>query len=155
MAHLTRKTGGCYHVRVRVPLDLVPMVGRQEIRRSLATSDPRAARLNSGRVAAAIMDALETMRMTGDKERLEQEVAEAARSYTEGMEAVVWAQSAMLDAAQMLNAIKEGQTRIRGERLIGAVTALAQGVGTASPAPDPFAGLHANARLPWHSLIAP
>lgn len=103
MAYLTRKSGGRYHVRVRVPLDLVPLVGRQEIRRSLRSSDPRAARLHSGRLAAAIMDALEKVRMTGDKDALEKEVAEAAKacvdtSYVEGVEAIVRAQKPLRGA---------------------------------------------------------
>lgn len=107
----------------------------------------------AGPVAAAIMGALERVRMTGDKDRMEQEVAEAAKSYSEGMEAIVRAQSAMLDAAQMLDVIKSGQARIREERLIGTMAVLAQGVSAPPAAPDPFAGLHEDARRPLDELL--
>lgn len=153
MSYLTRKTGGRYHVRVRVPVDLINILDRKEIRRTLGTSNARTARMLAGPVAAAIMGALERVRMSGDKDRLEEEVASVTKSYVEGMEAVVRAQSAMLDAAQMLDVIKSGQARIREERLIGTMAVLAQGVGTQSAAPDPFAGLHPDSCRPLDELL--
>jgi len=51
-----RRRGGAYRFRARVPLDLVPILGKSEIGRSLGTNDPKLARLRAARMNASVAD---------------------------------------------------------------------------------------------------
>lgn len=62
VSHTTRKPGGRYLVRVRVPVDLVPLFGRVELRRSLGTSDAAAARAVAGAAASFLLTAFREIR---------------------------------------------------------------------------------------------
>jgi integrase len=50
VAEHVHRRGGIYHLRCRVPLDLVSLVGRGEIRRSLATACPKEAKQRANRL---------------------------------------------------------------------------------------------------------
>ena len=66
--HVLRR-GGIYHLRCRVPSDLVPIIGRREIQRSLATACPKQARLRSADLYARLEAIFEVIReMDGPKE---------------------------------------------------------------------------------------
>jgi integrase len=59
--YLTQR-GRQYHLRVRVPSDLVSLIGRQEIQRSLRTDDPRLARSMARTLRATLDTAFGTLR---------------------------------------------------------------------------------------------
>ncbi len=66
--HITRR-GGIYRLRCRVPSDLVPVVGRGEIHRTLATACPKEAKRRAIRLYGRIADIFEGLRgMTGSKD---------------------------------------------------------------------------------------
>lgn len=59
--HITRR-GGIYRLRCRVPSDLVPMVRRGEIHRTLATACPKEAKRRAIRLYGRIADIFEGLR---------------------------------------------------------------------------------------------
>lgn len=60
--HIQRRGGGIYHLRLRVPASLRDQVGLQEIRRSLGTSCPHAAKSAAADLYARIQQALSDIR---------------------------------------------------------------------------------------------
>ena len=60
--HLFRRTDGTYYLRCRIPVDLVPIIGRRELRRSLATADPRQAKIKVTRLYIRLQVAFERIR---------------------------------------------------------------------------------------------
>ena len=58
-----RRRGGAYRLRVRVPSDLVGLLGRVEVGRALGTSDPRASRTQARCLHARLEAAWERIRM--------------------------------------------------------------------------------------------
>jgi integrase len=63
--HITRR-GGIYRLRCRVPSDLVPVIGRGEIHRSLATACPREARRRAHRLYGRVVEIFEGLRGMAD-----------------------------------------------------------------------------------------
>ena len=55
--------GNTYHLRLRVPLDLVSVIGRKEIHQSLRTSHHRSARSKANQIKACMMSGFETLRL--------------------------------------------------------------------------------------------
>jgi Domain of unknown function (DUF6538) len=55
--------GQTYHLRVRVPSDLIDVIGRKEIHQSLRTSDGRKARSNATTLKASITSGFELLRL--------------------------------------------------------------------------------------------
>lgn len=64
-SHIHRR-GGVYHLRCRVPRDLLQSVRRQEIRRSLGTTSPSEAKTRAARLYGRLMEAFEEIRGMGD-----------------------------------------------------------------------------------------
>ncbi|AVM75775.1 hypothetical protein MSR1_33100 [Magnetospirillum gryphiswaldense MSR-1] len=62
----TQRRGGIYHLRCRVPSDLVPVIGRGEIHRSLATACPREAKRRAHRLYGGVLDIFEGLRGMAD-----------------------------------------------------------------------------------------
>jgi hypothetical protein len=60
--HLERRCG-IFGVRVRVPNDIRPTVGRVEVRRSLRTSDPLRAQAQSALIAVRLFEVFEMIRL--------------------------------------------------------------------------------------------
>ena len=60
-AYLQRR-GGIYSLRVRVPVDLVPLLRRREVVRTLATASPVLARERGARLRVRVLDAWEKLR---------------------------------------------------------------------------------------------
>lgn len=58
-----RRRGGAYRLRVRVPSDLVKILGRTEVGRSLGTADPRASRSRARALHAQLEAAWERIRV--------------------------------------------------------------------------------------------
>lgn len=71
-SHIHRR-GGVYHLRCRVPRDLLQRVRRQEIRRSLGTSSPSEAKVRAARLYGRLMTAFEEIRGMSD---LQQELVD-------------------------------------------------------------------------------
>lgn len=68
--HIHRR-GGLYHLRCRVPRDLVQIVGRTEIRRSLCTASPSQAKVQAAKLYVRLTDAFEQIRqMDNPKDEL-------------------------------------------------------------------------------------
>lgn len=68
--HIHRR-GGLYHLRCRVHRDLVQIVGRHEIRRSLGTSSPSQAKTRAARMYVRLTDAFDQIRqMDNPKDEL-------------------------------------------------------------------------------------
>ena len=63
--HLERRCG-IYGVRVRVPDDIRPLLGRVEVRRSLRTSDPALAQAQSALIAVRLFGVFEMIRQHSD-----------------------------------------------------------------------------------------
>jgi len=63
--HITRR-GGIYRLRCRVPSDLVPVIGRGEIHRSLATACPKEARRRAHRLYGRLLEIFEGLRGMAD-----------------------------------------------------------------------------------------
>lgn len=59
---LVRRESGVYYVRVRVPQDLVPVLERRELKKSLETNDVRQARIAYQRVYAELLRSLNEAR---------------------------------------------------------------------------------------------
>lgn len=78
VSHTIRKPGGRYLVRVRIPVDLVPLFGRVELRRSLGTSNPDAARIAAGAASSIVFAAFREIRALSesDEEKARQRVYE-------------------------------------------------------------------------------
>ena len=55
--------GQAYHLRVRVPADLVEIIGRREIHQSLRTSDGRSARSRAATLRATIDAGFDRLRL--------------------------------------------------------------------------------------------
>lgn len=84
-----QRRGGRYFWRARVPADLIPILGRQEIVKTLDTADPRAARERVARYHAHVMAAwMEARAMSTDGA-----TADQVQAWLEGL-------LATLDAAQ-------------------------------------------------------
>ncbi|MGE5503664.1 MAG: DUF6538 domain-containing protein [Actinomycetota bacterium] len=63
--HITRR-GGIYRLRCRVPSDLVAVVGRSEIQRTLATACPKEAKRRAHRLYGQVLAAFEGLRGMAD-----------------------------------------------------------------------------------------
>lgn len=68
--HIHRR-GGLYHLRCRVPKDLVQIVGRHEIRRSLCTASPSQAKVQAAKLYVRLSEAFDQIRqMDNPKDEL-------------------------------------------------------------------------------------
>lgn len=141
-SYVTRKRG-VYYLRCRVPLDLVNIIGRQEIRRSLCTSEPATARLLAALSSARVMVAFrEVRRLTETRDKAFWQ-AEAMRLLEEN-----------LDIARQV--IREQKTALRlkdQHASLERFSLIQMGGGQATGAPDPFAGLHEDARKSLDALL--
>jgi hypothetical protein len=59
---LHQRGGATYHLRIRVPTDLVDLVGRREMHQSLRTSDGRTARSRASQLKASIVNGFDRLR---------------------------------------------------------------------------------------------
>jgi hypothetical protein len=64
-SHVHRRAG-IYHLRCRVPRDLVDEIGRSEIRRSLGTACPRDARRRAAKLYAKLVEIFDEVRALTD-----------------------------------------------------------------------------------------
>lgn len=80
-SHCTRRDGR-YYFRVRIPTDLVKMLGRSEIRKSLGTSDPKVARRRAVRASGGALRLFDRLRLGGDMLTPEM-IADIVRSFYE------------------------------------------------------------------------
>lgn len=166
MAYLTRKKSGHYHLRVRVPLDLVPVVGRQEIRRSLGTTERGAASIAAGVESSRLRGIMMEMRTAMDQgdemalralkaEVFALEIARETLVYEEAFGERLRAASARLkDVAVRIARLggRYAEAKEIGASLREVVKSLAESRVPAPP-PDPFAGLHEDARRPLDELL--
>ena len=66
LANHIHRRGGVYHLRCRVPRDLLQRVRRQEIRRSLGTASPSEAKTRAARLYGKLMAVFEEIRSMSD-----------------------------------------------------------------------------------------
>lgn len=71
MVHVQRR-GAVYQWRSRVPTGLVPIIGRGEIVRSLATTDPQTARARAAQCHAAVAEAWGKAQMAETADEIKQ-----------------------------------------------------------------------------------
>ena len=86
--HLERRSG-IFGVRVRVPDDIRPLVGRVEVRRSLRTREPLLAQAKSALIAGRLLELFEMIRQ--DKDQLTQDeiyakIGQAFVNFVEGFQ---------------------------------------------------------------------
>lgn len=85
--HIHRR-GGIYHLRLRVPSDLIHTIRRGEIHRSLGSSHPKEAKWQGNRLYGMILDIFDKLRRMADskEERLAQlsEMSDSEREKTIG-----------------------------------------------------------------------
>jgi integrase len=66
LAPFVTRRGAIYHLRVRIPLDLVAVVGRPEYKRSLKTSCPKVARRRAAKARGRLAEVFEEIRRMRD-----------------------------------------------------------------------------------------
>lgn len=66
LAPFVVRRGAVYHLRVRIPLDLVAVVGRPEYKRSLKTSCPKVARRRAAKARGRLAEVFEEIRRMRD-----------------------------------------------------------------------------------------
>lgn len=144
--YVTRKRG-VYHLRCRVPLDLVDILGRQEIRRSLCTAEPSTARMLAALMSARVLAGF------GEIRRLTTEGKDKKKSWQ--AEAIDLLEGIMQTQQEIIRE-QEKTLRLKDQHAALERIALMQMAGTpAKPAaPDPFAGLHEDSRRPLDELLS-
>lgn len=168
MTYLARKASGHHHLRVRVPRDLVPVIGRQEIQRSLGTSERQTASILAGAESAHLRLIMGEMRVAIDQN--DELVLRALKAEVMAYEVLIETykhEKAMGDRLKAANArlkaishkVSEfcgryAEAREIRDSLQEVVKSLAAVVQPAAPA-DPLAGLHADARQPLNALRPP
>ena len=93
-SYLVRRRGR-YHVRCRVPLDLVNTIGRREIRRALGTASPDEARRLAPLAAAALMETFGRLRVASEDEDGKL-VAEAKRALADLGKSIIETQARVI-----------------------------------------------------------
>ncbi|WP_343868110.1 site-specific integrase [Caenispirillum bisanense] len=166
MTYLARKPSGRYHLRVRVPRDLVPVIGRQEIRRSLGTSERQTASILAGAESARLRLIMGEMRLAIDQN--DELALRALKAEVMAYEVLIEtyknekAMGERLKAANArLKAVSHNVSEFCGryaeareirDSLQEVVKSLAAVVQPRTPA-DPLAGLHPDARQPLDALL--
>ena len=118
-----RRRGSAYRFRARVPADLVALVGRAEVGRSLGTRDPREARRRAALLNARLVEAWERIRVGDDLDgryaemlRVALDVEEALRKQVEAAGRLAVAEAEMRAAT---DAREAAETKVAlTERLI-------------------------------------
>jgi integrase len=73
--------GHTYHLRVRVPSDLIDIIGRREIHQSLRTTDGRKARSSAAILKASITSGFDRLRMARISNQQEDQLSELANGF--------------------------------------------------------------------------
>ncbi len=73
--------GQTYHLRIRVPSDLIDVIGKREIHQSLRTSDGRKARSNATTLRASITNGFERLRLARLTNQSEDQLSELANGF--------------------------------------------------------------------------
>ncbi len=77
--------GSTYHLRIRVPSDLVDVLERREIHQSLRTSNSRTAHARANSLKVAIVTGFERLRVAKLASACETEVTALAASFMESL----------------------------------------------------------------------
>jgi hypothetical protein len=73
--------GNTYHLRLRVPADLVPVIGRREIHQSLRTSNHRTASSRANQIKASVLNGFESLRLARLSVRNDEELSDLANGF--------------------------------------------------------------------------
>ena len=73
--------GTTYHLRLRVPSDLVSVIGRKEIHQSLRTSNHRTASSRASQIKAAMLNGFESLRLARLSVRNDDELSGLAHGF--------------------------------------------------------------------------
>ncbi|CDL00248.1 Putative phage integrase family protein [Magnetospirillum gryphiswaldense MSR-1 v2] len=122
VAQHTIRRGGTYHLRCRVPFDLVAVLGRSEIHRSLGTACPKEGKRRAIRLYGLFVDIFDGVRVMAEtkEEWLAQLAAMDAKSRADRIGELFDLATLCVKEAEQERALREkrdGQIREMGEHL--------------------------------------